>query len=157
MLHDNFLFWGSQLYLPNCSLRDHIIMGLHASGLAPHFERYKTIAMVEESYYWPKLQHDVAKFVKRCRTCKIAKGQAKNISFNTSFHSKSTLGRCQHVLHIGYSADSMRYGFYFYGCWQVFLDEPFYSLPQNFRCYIHCKSVFSGSSSIAWHSEDNHL
>jgi hypothetical protein len=41
--------------------------------------------MVEESYYWPKLQHDVAKYVERCRTCKVAKGQANNIGFYTPF------------------------------------------------------------------------
>ena len=69
MIHDGFLFRGLQLCIPNCSLRDHIIMELHARGLASHFGRDKTIAMVEESYYWPKLRHDVAKFVERCRTC----------------------------------------------------------------------------------------
>lgn len=50
MIRDGFLFRGSQLCIPNCSLWDRIIMELHVGGLAGHFGRDKPLAVVEESY-----------------------------------------------------------------------------------------------------------
>lgn len=41
----------------------------------------KITALVEESYYWPKLKCDVARFMERCRTCQMAKGQGQNTGF----------------------------------------------------------------------------
>lgn len=38
----------------------------------------KTIAMVQDRFYWPNVRRDVAKTVARCRVCQLAKGQKKN-------------------------------------------------------------------------------
>ena len=45
------------------------------NGLAGHFGRDKTIALVEDMFYWPSLKRDVARIVAQCRTCHIAKAK----------------------------------------------------------------------------------
>nr|GEV26827.1 hypothetical protein [Tanacetum cinerariifolium] len=42
-----------ELYVPNCSLRDAIILESHQGGLAGHFGRDKTVKLVQERLYTP--------------------------------------------------------------------------------------------------------
>ena len=56
---------------------------MHAGGLAGHFERDKTIALVEDRFYWPSLKRDVARIVAQCRTCQITKAKKQNTSLYT--------------------------------------------------------------------------
>jgi hypothetical protein len=51
--------------------------------LAGHFGRDKTLALVQENFFWPKLAHDVECFVKSCRICQIAKSHSKNTGLYT--------------------------------------------------------------------------
>ena len=64
-------------------MRDNIIQEFHSGGLAGHFGKDKTIALVEDKYYWPKLKWDIAKYVARCRICQVAKGHSQNIGLYT--------------------------------------------------------------------------
>ncbi|PRQ29559.1 putative nucleotidyltransferase, Ribonuclease H [Rosa chinensis] len=83
VLQDGFLFKGTKLCIPCTSVRDFLILELHAGGIAGHFGRDKTIALVEDRFYWPSLKRDVAKVVERCRTCQLAKHKRQNTGLYT--------------------------------------------------------------------------
>ncbi|EOY03120.1 Uncharacterized protein TCM_017603 [Theobroma cacao] len=61
-----------------------IIRQLHGSGLE-HFGRDKTIAMVPDCYYWPKMLKDVDRLVKKCSACQLGKGNSQNKGLVHSF------------------------------------------------------------------------
>lgn len=83
LISDGFLFRGIRLCIPTCSLRDSIILESHAGGLAGHFGRDKTLHIVRESYYWPRMGKDVAQIIERCRICHIAKMHGSNAGVYT--------------------------------------------------------------------------
>ncbi len=59
-------------------LREQIIRELDGNGLGGYFGRDKTFTMVAGRYYWPKLQRDVEKLVKRCLACLFGKEVSQN-------------------------------------------------------------------------------
>ena len=75
-LQDVYLFRGKQLCIPIGSMRENIICEFQSGHLAGHFEKDKTIALVEDKYYWQKLIRDIIKYVTRCRICQVAKGHS---------------------------------------------------------------------------------
>ncbi|XP_038986581.1 uncharacterized protein LOC120112087 [Phoenix dactylifera] len=79
-IHDGFLFRGTCLCVPETSLRNHIIWEVHGGGLAGHFGRDKTIAMMEDRFYWLTLHKDVHRIITHCRTCQLAKRAKSNAS-----------------------------------------------------------------------------
>uniref|UniRef100_A0A2N9EGL5 RNA-directed DNA polymerase n=1 Tax=Fagus sylvatica TaxID=28930 RepID=A0A2N9EGL5_FAGSY len=83
LVQEGFLFKNNKLCIPQCSLRRAIIQEVHGGGLAGHFGRDKTLALVQENFFWPKLAHNVECFVKSCRTCQIAKSHSKNTGLYT--------------------------------------------------------------------------
>ena len=56
---------------------------MHTCGLAGHFERDKTIALVEDRFYYPFLKNDVVRIVAQCRTCQLAKTKKLNTGLYT--------------------------------------------------------------------------
>lgn len=74
-LHEGFLFKGLRLYIPECSLRLKIIQELQNEG---HIGRDRTLQLATTSYFCPTIRRDVARFVERCRVCKVSKGKASN-------------------------------------------------------------------------------
>nr|GEY33882.1 putative reverse transcriptase domain-containing protein [Tanacetum cinerariifolium] len=80
---DGYLFKGARLYIPLCSLREAIILEGHAGRLAGHFGRDKTLALLHEQSYWPKMERDDNRLLERCRTCHIAKTHSSNAGLYT--------------------------------------------------------------------------
>nr|GEU94551.1 retrovirus-related Pol polyprotein from transposon TNT 1-94 [Tanacetum cinerariifolium] len=52
-------------------------------GLAGHFGRDKTLALLREQFYWPKMKCDVNRLFERCRTCHITKTHSSNAGLYT--------------------------------------------------------------------------
>lgn len=63
------IFLKARSCVPYTSVCDFLIWELHARGLASHFGRDKTIALVEDRIYWPSLKKDVVGTVSWCRRC----------------------------------------------------------------------------------------
>ncbi|GJS04831.1 RNA-directed DNA polymerase [Tanacetum coccineum] len=80
---DGYLFKGARLCIPLCSLREAIVLEGHAGGLAGHFGRDKTLALLREQFYWPRMERDVNRLLERCRTCHIAKTHSSNAGLYT--------------------------------------------------------------------------
>lgn len=65
-LLQGYLYKGSLLCIPNCSLRYKLISELHNGGLAGHFGKNKTMVLVGERFYWPSYKKDVSKVIRHC-------------------------------------------------------------------------------------------
>lgn len=81
--HEGYLFKGSRLCIPVSSLRDAIIVESHSGGLAGHFGRAKTLALVRDQFYWPGMGKDVNRVVDRCRICHVSKTHGSNAGLYT--------------------------------------------------------------------------
>ncbi|GJT28508.1 RNA-directed DNA polymerase [Tanacetum coccineum] len=64
-------------------LREYVIVESHAGGLAGHFGRDKTLAILKEHFYWPKMLKDVHRVIERCKICHIAKTHGTNAGLHT--------------------------------------------------------------------------
>ena len=56
---------------------------LHGGALRGHFGEGKTLALVKASFFWPKLERDIAIFVKKCVVCIMAKTHGNNTGLYT--------------------------------------------------------------------------
>ncbi|XP_071901574.1 uncharacterized protein [Coffea arabica] len=54
-LHNEFLFYVDKLCVSNSSICDLLIREAHSGGLMGHFEIVKTLAMLQEHFYWPQM------------------------------------------------------------------------------------------------------
>ena len=73
---DDFLFKGNRLYVSRTSLWEKVIKELLGGMLGGHFGGDKTLASVEERYYWSQLGKDMVTIVKNYPLCQVYKGQA---------------------------------------------------------------------------------
>ena len=68
LLHD-----GAIYVLNNGDLQTHVLKACHDHPLAGHPGQTKTLELICQDYFWPKMCDDVTAFVKSCVTC----GQVK--------------------------------------------------------------------------------
>ena len=69
--NDGFLFKGTQLCVPACSLLAQLLQEVHNQG---HFGKDKTLTLLQQKYFWYCMTKDVAQLVQRCLVCQKAKG-----------------------------------------------------------------------------------
>ncbi|XP_038719905.1 uncharacterized protein LOC120012530 [Tripterygium wilfordii] len=67
LFQDGYLFKGSKLFIPDCSLRVAIVSKAYGGGLAGHFGCDKTYSLVSCHFYWPRLDFDIMLFYKAAR------------------------------------------------------------------------------------------
>ena len=60
------------LYVPT-RVSAKLIWEAHYSWMEGHFGVEKTVAVLKKHFHWPKLQHDVSKYIRSCTSCAIAK------------------------------------------------------------------------------------
>ncbi|KAA3464163.1 Transposon Ty3-I Gag-Pol polyprotein [Gossypium australe] len=73
--YKGFLFKEGKLCIPQSSIRDLLVHEAHSGGLMGHFSIGKTLSMLQEHFYWPRLRRDVEQVCERCVTCKKAKSK----------------------------------------------------------------------------------
>ncbi|KAK1603376.1 hypothetical protein QYE76_008280, partial [Lolium multiflorum] len=62
----------------------------HAGGLMGHFGREKTLLMLADHFYWPKMRRDVDRYVKRCITCNKSKSKMRPHGLYTPLPAPTT-------------------------------------------------------------------
>ena len=69
LIQEGFLFKGTRLCVPRYSIRELLIREVHSGSLASHFGENKTLAILNEHYFWPGMSKDVLDLLKRRATC----------------------------------------------------------------------------------------
>ena len=69
--------------MPKCSLRISIVDEAHGGTLGGHFGRDKTLALVRSNFFWPRMEKDIARFVKQCNVCHLEKTKSQNSGLYT--------------------------------------------------------------------------
>ena len=72
-VQEGYLFRGNKLCVPRGSWRELLVREAHGGALAGHFGLNKTIDILREHFYWPKMGGDVHKIISACSICQKAK------------------------------------------------------------------------------------
>ena len=61
-----------------------------------HFGRVKTLTLVKATFYWSRMERDVARFVEHCNVCLMVKTTSQNTGLYTLLQvPNTTLGICE--------------------------------------------------------------
>lgn len=77
IVQDGFLFKGNCLCVPKHAIRELLVREAHGGGLAGHFGIVKTLDVLKEHFFWPKMLGDVTNVIGKCVTCHMAKSSFK--------------------------------------------------------------------------------
>jgi hypothetical protein len=72
---DGYLFRENRLCVPNSSMCELLVREAHGGGLMGHFGVRKTLDVLHEHFFWPKMKRDVERVCARCVTCRQAKSR----------------------------------------------------------------------------------
>ena len=65
----------SKLCVPSCSMCELLVCEAHGGGLMGHFGVQKTLDILHEHLFWPKMKRDVNRICGRCITCRKTKSK----------------------------------------------------------------------------------
>ena len=51
---------------------------MHAGKVVGHFDRDKTISLVEDRLYWLSVERNIARVISHCQVCQVAKSRKQN-------------------------------------------------------------------------------
>jgi hypothetical protein len=83
MLRDGLLYKGKLLCIPRSDERVRYIREAHTSKIAGHFGVTKTLQNLSRYVFWPRIQHDVARFIRRCVLCSTSKPANRKVGLYT--------------------------------------------------------------------------
>jgi hypothetical protein len=72
---DGYLFRENRFCVPNSSMCELLVREAHGGGLMGHFGVRKTLDVLHEHFFWPKMKRDVERVYSRCVTCRQAKSR----------------------------------------------------------------------------------
>jgi hypothetical protein len=73
VLHDGLLYIANKLCVSASFVCLLFLQEAHGGGLMGHFRVTKTEDVLVAHFFWPKMRHDVERYVSRCTTCNKAK------------------------------------------------------------------------------------
>ncbi|XP_059289340.1 uncharacterized protein LOC132042847 [Lycium ferocissimum] len=91
-LVEGFLFEDGRVCVPMSSWRELFIKEAHSGGMMGHFGVAKTLDILGEQFYWPKMRHDVEKLCGQCLKCKQAKSKTRPQGMYTPLPTLMVLG-----------------------------------------------------------------
>jgi hypothetical protein len=75
VMHDGLLHHANKLCVSASSIHLLFLQEVHGGGLMGHFGVKKTEDVLATHFFWPKVRHDVERYVSRCTTCNKAKSR----------------------------------------------------------------------------------
>jgi hypothetical protein len=77
----------NRLCVPASSLRELLVREAHRGGLMGHFGVAKTLDVLHEHFYWPKMKIDVQRICEQCIACRKAKSRVQPHGLYTPLHA----------------------------------------------------------------------
>ena len=75
-MNNGYLFKEARICIPHGSNRKLLIQEMHEGELMGHFGVAKTLAMLQEKFFWPFIRKEVQRHCSSCITCLHAKSTA---------------------------------------------------------------------------------
>jgi len=73
----DILFKKSRFCVPLSSMRELLVLEAHGGGLMGNFGVVKTLDVLHEHFYWPKMKTNVQRIYDKCITCRKAKSRTQ--------------------------------------------------------------------------------
>lgn len=123
-IHNGYLFRGMQFCPLATSIHEHL-RELLAGGCNCHLGSDKTLALIWDKYFWPRLKSD-AKICELCRVCQLAKKE-KWWNVSTIASPTSSMESSLHWLHSRFVKDCLKRWHSIHDGWSIFKDGSFYT------------------------------
>ncbi|XP_071920620.1 uncharacterized protein [Coffea arabica] len=66
-ISQGFLYYKDKLCIPKSSMRTLLVREAHGGGLMGHFGIAKTLMILQEHFFWPRMRSDVERHIERCQ------------------------------------------------------------------------------------------